>query len=411
MNTTISQCRICASDKLVSILDLGVQAFTGIFPRSLDEKVPSGRLAISKCRSCGLVQLEDSFDLNLLYGQNYGYRSGLNQSMIAHLQNSVGKICQRVNLHPGDIIIDIGSNDSTLLQAYPKNLQLIGVDPSGDKFSQYYPEYVRLIPDFFSADLLKTALAGKQAKVITSISMFYDLEEPMKFVRDIASCLSNEGIWYFEQSYLPTMLEKNSYDTICHEHLEYYSLRQIKHMLDANGLKIISVDFNAVNGGSFAITAAKKESPLPSSDQVISDVLRQEEQWGIDNLQTYADFKQRIEHHKKVLLDFIHEAQKQGKKILGYGASTKGNVLLQYCGITKEMLPCIAEVNEDKFGRFTPGTHIPIVSETEAKALKPDYFLVLPWHFKENIIAREKDFLSKGGKLVFPLPQLEVIQG
>lgn len=410
MESKIKNCRVCKSSDLKLTLDLGVQAFTGIFPKSVSENVPEGRLALTKCLSCGLVQLEDSFDLTQLYGQNYGYRSGLNRSMIAHLQGIVEKISSRVNLYPGDLVIDIGSNDSTLLQAYPKNLNLIGIDPSGNKFRQYYPENIHLIADFFNADLLANELKNQQAKIITSISMFYDLEDPLKFVAHIAKCLHGEGIWHFEQSYLPAMLKHNSYDTICHEHLEYYSLRQVKDILKRNGLKIIAVEFNNVNGGSFAVTAAPVRSQIEESVAEVEQALRKEEQEQIDNLDTFVDFRKRIELHRDALVKFIRSEIAVGKKILGYGASTKGNVLLQYCGIDAKLLPFIAEVNEDKFGRFTPGTRIPIISEIEAKAMTPDYLLVLPWHFKENIIQREKEYLTRGGKLIFPLPNLEIIQ-
>lgn len=410
MATEISHCRLCKSPKLDSILDLGEQSFTGVFPKSETQKVPVGPLRLIKCATCDLVQLADSFDLNQMYGMNYGYRSGLNQSMVRHLKGKVEKLCKKYAPKEGDLIIDIGSNDSTLLQSYPRiGLQLVGVDPSGLKFKHYYPDDVSLIPDFFSAKTVEKHLGGKKAKLVTSIAMFYDLEDPSQFVKEIAGILADDGVWTLEQSYLPTMLDALSYDTICHEHLEYYALKQIKWMMDAAGLKIVDVEFNDVNGGSFSISVAKNEAEYPECTALIQSILKDEEKRGLSTLEPYLKFKKDMEEHRVQIIRFFEKARKEGKTVIGCGASTKGNVLLQYCGITKAEMPCIAEVNEDKFGAFTPGTLIPIVSESVARQQNPDYFFVLPWHFREGILKREKAFLEQGREIVFPLPRFEVV--
>ncbi|NDG86122.1 MAG: methyltransferase domain-containing protein [Proteobacteria bacterium] len=296
-------------------------------------------------------------------------------------------------LSEGDLIIDIGSNDATTLRAYPdRNLQFLGVDPTGEKFKSYYPSDVRLIADFFNARLVKEQYPGTKAKVITSFSMFYDLEDPVAFMKDIEEVLHPEGIWVFEQSYLKSMIETNSYDTICHEHLEYYGVKQIVQMAGRSGLKVIDVELNDVNGGSFSIVAAKKDSKLKPESAAIERLLNDEEKTGLYSRSTYADFAKRVSLHRENVRKFFDWAASERKRIIGYGASTKGNVLLQYCGITGKDMPCIAEVNEDKFGAFTPGTLIPIVSEAAAKRMYPDYFFVLPWHFKAGILNREKAF-------------------
>ncbi|MDB6089445.1 MAG: C-methyltransferase, partial [Gammaproteobacteria bacterium] len=251
MYRQIEACRICNSKELVEVLDLGSQALTGVFPSSRTQQVTSGPLKLVKCfgkEGCGLLQLQHSYDLGELYGDNYGYRSGLNASMVAHLREKVRKILERVTLPPEALVIDIGSNDSTTLQAYGAvGCTLVGIDPTGKKFHQYYPPHIRLIPDFFSAAAVRQNLGERKASVVTSFSMFYDLEEPLKFAREVHDVLADEGIWVFEQSYMPTMLERNSYDTVCHEHLEYYALKQIKWLTDRAGLKIIDVEFNDVN--------------------------------------------------------------------------------------------------------------------------------------------------------------------
>ena len=261
----ISQCRICKNTQLTPILDLGTQMLTGVFPTEKNtQTVTSGPLRLVKCcgeKACGLVQLEHSYDLAEMYGLNYGYRSGLNKSMVDHLHGKIAKILQAIELKSGDLVIDIGSNDSTSLQAYPKNVAtLVGIDPTGIKFHQYYPEHIDLIPDFFSADLVTKKYPGRKAKVITSFSMFYDLEDPMAFMQEIAQVLADDGIWVFEQSYMPTMLKTNSFDTVCHEHLEFYALKQIQFMVERAGLHIVDVELNETNGGSFSITVRKKQA-------------------------------------------------------------------------------------------------------------------------------------------------------
>ena len=402
----ISNCRLCNSTDLLVVLDLGDQFLTGVFPSLNSKNVSSGPLALVWCNHCNLLQLQHSYEPDELYGENYGYRSGLNPMMVEHLQTMTDLIIEKYNVKSGDNVLDIGSNDATLLKSYRvKDLNRIGIDPTGTKFTDYYPEEIKLIPDFFSANLL----ADKKYKVITSISMFYDLEDPYSFVQDISKILRLDGIWHFEQSYMPSMLRLNSYDTICHEHLEYYSLTPVKLLLEKCGLKIIDVKMNGVNGGSFAITACHKNSPFTSNDAIIDWLLDQENSMGIHTLTPFQNFEKRVHEHKHDLVNLIKKLNASGKVVHGYGASTKGNVLLQFCNFDSTDIPYIAEINEDKFGKFTPGSNIPIVSDAESKKMKPDFYLVLPWHFKSGIIQNEKEFLMTGGSLIFPFPEIEII--
>ena len=296
------------------------------------------------------------------------------------------------------------------LKAYSiSNLTRIGIDPTGNKFASYYPSDVRLVPDFFSASSYRT-VCDKGAKIVTSIAMFYDLEDPVSFAHQVSEVLTKNGVWHFEQSYMPSMLRLNSYDTICHEHIEYYSLGVVAKILEAADLKLVDVVMNNINGGSFAVTATKKSNmSLKPNHAVVDWLLNQEERMGLGTPRPFRDFEERVFRHRDDLTKLIGALVADGKKILGYGASTKGNVVLQFCNLTATQIPAIAEVNEEKFGRFTPGTHIPIISEKEARAMKPDYFLVLPWHFKDGILRRERDYLAGGGKFIFPFPEIEII--
>jgi len=409
MYTEIKQCRVSNSANLITVLSLGVQALTGVFPKSPTDKITKGPLDLVWCPDSGLLQMKQSYDLGEMYGDNYGYRSGLNGSMVRHLAQKINFLERTFKPAVTDIVIDIGSNDATSLKAYSAQCRKIGIDPTGRKFREFYTDAITLIPDFFSAKVFTAAFPKEKAKIITSIAMFYDLEDPKRFVRDIESVLADDGIWHFEQSYMPSMLRTNSYDTICHEHLEFYSFRVVKNILEDCGLRVIDVQMNAVNGGSFAVTACKKEARYISNTPIISWMLRQEDDMGLDTPKPYRDFEARVFKHRKNLTELIQALVDDGKKIIGYGASTKGNVLLQFCGLTKQQIPFIAEVNEEKFGCFTPGTNIPIISEKEARAMNPDYFFVLPWHFKSNILDREKEFLAQGGKFIFPLPEIEIV--
>lgn len=409
MYKEIKSCRISGSKNLVSVLSLGEQYLTGVFPRTVDEKITKGPLDLVWCPDSGLLQLKHSYSLDEMYGDNYGYRSGLNASMVKHLTRKIHSLEKLVKISDNDLVVDIGSNDATSLKAYQSKCRKAGIDPTGKKFKEYYTDEIVLIPDFFSAEIFRDQFKESKAKIITSIAMFYDLEDPASFVSDIYKCLDDEGIWHFEQSYMPSMLRTNSYDTICHEHLEFYSFRVVKELLEKCGMRIIDVQMNAVNGGSFAVTACKKEAAFKSNSPIIEWTLRQEDDLALDTIKPYKEFEEKIFKHRKNLIELINSLVKDGKKIFGYGASTKGNVLLQFCGFSTKQIPFIADVNEQKFGCFTPGTNIPIISEKKAHEMKPDYFLVLPWHFKNSILDREQEFLENGGKFIFPLPEIEII--
>jgi NDP-4-keto-2,6-dideoxyhexose 3-C-methyltransferase len=409
-------CRICENQNLASVLDLGQQCLTGLFPKTSEQAVARAPMELVKCDGpandghCGLVQSRFTFDLGLLYGGDYGYRSGLNRSMVVHLQGIAGDLLELAKPAAGEILLDIGSNDGTLLSFYPESgLDLVGMDPTIRRFEKYYKPHIRRVADFFSGEHFRRLFGQRKAKIVTSIAMFYDLDRPLDFMCDVASVLADDGVWRFEQSYLPAMLAANSYDTACHEHLEYYTLRQIKYMADRAGLKILDVKFNDINGGSFSVTVAKAAAPYAANSAAVEKVLHEEESQGLNTLAPFEAFRAKVAAHRDELVALLRRLKAEGRLVLGYGASTKGNVLLQYCDITPELLPAIAEVNEEKFGCFTPGTRIPIVSEAEARSRKPDYMMVLPWHFRDNICQREAALLRSGGKLIFPLPRIEVV--
>ena len=406
----LKACRVTGSDYFVPVLNLGHQVLTGVFPKSAEDVVTRGPLELVWCPDSGLLQLKHTYDPSEMYGADYGYRSGLNQSMVDHLTSKVDYLGRLIGLRPGDVVLDVGSNDGTTLKAYSTpGIQRIGIDPTGVKFKKYYSTETRLVPEFFSAKAYRS-VESKPARIITSIAMLYDLDSPVDFARQIADVLASDGIWHFEQSYMPSMLRMNSYDTICHEHLEYYSLGVIEKILDRADLQLVDVVTNAVNGGSFAVTATHRANKLVRPNRaVIEWLLQQEDLMGLATPKPYREFEERVFRHREDLVRLIRSLNGDGKKVLGYGASTKGNVTLQFCGFSVRDIPAIADVNPDKLGCVTPGTRIPIVSEADAKAMQPDYFLVLPWHFKDGILRREKDYLRRGGKFIFPFPEIEIV--
>ena len=412
----IQKCRVCGNRDLVPIVSMGEQYLTGVFPHTRNADLSKGPLELVACstminqKACGLVQLRQTYDLNEMYGAHYGYRSSLNRAMVRHLQEKVNGLVEQYPLNLGDVVLDIGSNDGTLLSFYPsENVTVVGMDPSAGKFASLYQPHIVLIPDFFSSGAFREKLGERKACIVTSIAMFYDLENPLRFMEEVASILDREGIWHFEMSYLPAMLRTMGYDTICHEHLEYYALRQIKWMTDRCGFKILNVEFNQTNGGSFAMTVAHQDSAHAENTSRVEELLRDEESAGLVTEEQHRAFENAVQAHKHKLLALLHTLKEQKRVVIGYGASTKGNVLLQHCGITEDLLPAIAEVNKDKFGCFTPGTNIPIISEQEAHAMEPDYLFVLPWHFRDNLIERERAFLQGGGKMIFPLPEIAIV--
>jgi len=409
--TTITRCRACGGAELRSVFALGEQALTGVFPRSPNAAITRGPVELVRCAAatgCGLVQLRQSYDASEMYGENYGYRSGLNASMVRHLQSKVASIESLGVLRDGDVIVDIGANDSTTLSAYTAGkYRLLGVDPTGEKFRRFYPPHVELLPDFFSAAKLRGLLGGRSARVITAFSMFYDLEDPVAFARDVASLLEPDGVLVLEQSYLPAMLRTNSFDTICHEHLEFYALKQVAWILERAGLRVLDASLNDVNGGSISVVAGLATGPQQPATARIDQLLADERALGLDTEAPYEAFRARVDVARQKLMTFLNDARASGKRVAGIGASTKGNVLLQYFGVDRSLLPVIGEVNPDKFGAFTPGTGIPLESEDAVLASNPDYLLVLPWHFRAFFEKSEK---FRGRALVFPLPEFAVVR-
>ena len=408
------KCRNCKNKKLKKIIFIGKQVLSGIFhlKRSIKQKKYS--LDLYECQKCKLVQLGRPAPLGNMYGSTYGYRSSLSQLMVNHLKNKFIKIKNICSFSNTSNILDIGSSDSTFLNFFSKDnpkLKCIGIDHSAKKFENYYNKNVGLIVDYFSAlkvlkYLKKEKVNNKKFKLISSLAMFYDINDPNKFCHDVRSLLEDDGIWILEMSYFPMLLSNLTYDQICHEHVTYYTLKVFKKIAEQNDLKIIDFAFNIINGGSIEIICTTKNSKLkPKLDKINSQIK-------LGNLITERDYRKfnlRVENIKKtsnLLLENIHKAK---KKIFGYGASTKGNIVLNHCEIDSSKIPFICDENIEKFGRYTPGSNIKIISKNEMRKKKPDYLFILIWSFKNEVIKQELKYVKKGGKLIFHLPFLHIV--
>jgi hypothetical protein len=408
MTSNIS-CRNCKRKKVKKIFDLGKLYFTGKFPSSTNVKLGKGELGLSFCDNCKLVQLNKSYDSNYLFSKDYGYKTGINSTMRNHMKNISDVFKNKLKLNNKDYILDIASNDGTLLNLFPRKCIKVGVDPILHRYKKEYKNVKFKISDFFSYKTLKKNKVNNKFKIITALSVFYDLNNPNSFLKDIEKILDDDGICLIENADLYSIIKLNMFDTICHEHVAYYSTKIMIEMANKNNLRIFDLKKNDINGGSLQYFICKKSSKFKNNYKVIKKILNKEKVFGLSKKETIENFYKRIFKLKTKTIKLFDKILKKNKKIVGYGASTKGNVLLQYYNIDKKQMKCIADRNPYKFGRYTPGTKIKIMSEKKVRATKPDYFFVLPWHFKKEILKREIKIRNKGTKMIFPLPNLKII--
>ena len=403
----LTYCRNCLSKKIDKIFSLGNLYFTGKFlKKNLNAK--KGPINVVMCKKCNLVQLGDNFNMRYLYGPDYGYQTGINTTMTKHVRNIVKKLSRQVKIKKNDLVLDIASNDGTLLNFYNKNIITFGVDPLVRKFSSSYKKINYKISDFFSSKKVKEKILDKKFKIITALSVFYDLQNPNKFLSDVEDILDKNGIFLLEFADLASIVKLNMFDTFCHEHLEYYSLKVVDQMCIKNNLRIFDIKSNSINGGSTQIFICKKDAKYLNNYLIIKKFFMAENKLQLNKKATFIKFFKRINKIKNIITNFLKNEKHKGKTIHCYGASTKGNVLLQYFKLDNKIIDYAAERNPKKYNLFTPGTKIKIISEKKSRGILPNYYLVLPWHFKKEILKREKQMLKKGSKFIFPLPNMSI---
>lgn len=411
-----TRCRVCKLQSLKPVIDLEPQHLQGSFVKAGTVTPPLRKLptTLVRCdvsideKACGLLQLKHSIPPEILYA-NYWYRSGTNQTMSDHLSKIVDTALAIVGPQP-QRVLDIGCNDGTLLKCYPKGVELWGFDPSD--IAQEIVDWVQVVGTTFPSAQGSARLAGRKFDIITSIAMFYDLEDPIEFASHIKDALADDGVWIMEMSYMPLMLKMNSFDTICHEHLEYYSLHVLYQIAAAAGLRIFRVELNAINGGSIRCYVCQQNCikyDTREADNYIRKLQLMEFQMQLDTDEPYRAFQQRIERLRNEMTALLTRIHNEGGTVHVYGASTKGNVLLQWYNIDGFKVQYAADRNPQKHGARTLGTNIKIISEEESRAMKPDYYLVLPWHFRKEFLLREADTIRNGTKMLFPLPEVDIV--
>jgi hypothetical protein len=415
---TRTTCRICGCAHLAPVLSLGEQRIAGAFvdpggDEPVERAIP---LELVRCdmtrdqEACGLIQTKHTVPGSILYS-SYWYRSGVNRTMTENLHGIAHGVEAIVSLESGDLVVDIGCNDGTLLDGYEtEGLRYLGFDPS-DVARYAIEKGYDVVNDFYSAQALRQRRPDQKAKAITSIAMFYDLEYPRAFVADVAEALAERGIWVMELHYLPMMLEANAFDAIVHEHLEYYSLAVIERLVGEEGLEVVSAELNDMNGGSIRlfIGHAGQHERTPEQLAALTALRVKEFELALDSPEPYEAFRLGSERVRDDLVAMCRQLHDDGKKIHVYGASTKGNTILQYAGLDSSYIEAAADRNPDKWGSETIATKIPIVSEEDSRAMNPDYYLALPWHFLEEFLEREQEFLQRGGKFIVPLPEVRVV--
>lgn len=415
----IKRCRVCGNPSLEKTMDFGEQYLQGSFVKPGCQMPPKRKLPLELVRcdpsaqenACGLLQLAHTFPPEILYA-NYWYRSGTNATMRNHLVGIVGSVLEVLGATEQDRkVLDIGCNDGTLLAAYPAHFVKIGVDPSD--IAREIPPPAQVINTVFPSPDAMAAIGEHSVDVVTSIAMFYDLDDPVAFARAVGALLKQDGVWVLEMSYLPLMLAKNAFDTVCHEHLEYYSLDVLEHIMRQAGLKIFKASLNEINGGSIRCYVCRQESlafGTPEASSFLSWLRIREFEMELDTPTPYQTFQQRAEALRRETTALLTRLRSDGARIHVYGASTKGNVLLQWYGLNRLWIEAAADRNPIKVGASTLGTGIPIIDEASSRAMKPDYYLVLPWHFLPEFLRRERETVRSGTKLIVPLPELCVVE-
>ncbi len=397
----VKKCLLCKGSNLVSLFNVGNLFVSNFVKKKEINKGIKSPLNLLYCKNCTLIQLSHIAPQELMYRRFYWYKSGVTKIMKDALKNIYSESLKHIDLKKSDVVLDIGANDGTLLKYYKRNgYRTIGCEPANNLKKELISNCDHIINNFWSYKELNKILTRKKIKkpkIITAIGMFYDLEEPNKFISDAAKSLDDKGIFIAQLMCLKSMIKQNDLGNICHEHIEFYSLKSLKYLFENNGMEIFKIEENDINGGSYRIYCRKyKKGSIKLNSENVLDLMKK--------------FVSRVKKNKKDIISFVNKQLKKNKKIFLYGASTKGNTFLQYYNLDKKKIPYAAERTPTKWGRYTIGTGIKIIPENEARNLNPDYFLVTPWAFIKEFVKREKNWLRGGGKFIVPFPKLKIIK-
>ena len=412
MSETIQTCRITGTKDLITVLDLGAQCLTSVYPlpEEPDPSISPLELVFANdADGCHLIQLRHNASIEEMYGTTYGYHSSISPTMVSHLKKKFDEVVAFVDLKPGECVLDIGCNDGTFLNFYePFKVRRFGVDPSSKKFRDQFHRDITVEYKFFSEKVVRLMSGDEQYKIISSIAMFYDINNPLEFMQQVSALLQDDGIWLVEVAYLPLMLSTLAYDQVMHEHLTYLALCQMSYMAQRAGLQLLDISTNYMNGGSINIICGKQSGPYQANQQKITSMLAAEEP--LKHLDTFQRFATRVKNHRDEVRSLLGLLKQAGKSVCGYGASTKGNVVMNYCALDTSLVEAVCDKNPYKDGRLTPQTRIPIVSQETMRKRNPDYLFVNIWHLRQEVLLDERDYILNGGTMIFSLPRLHLVQ-
>jgi len=397
------KCKNCKKNSLKKIVKIGKQPLSGFFYSNKKKNLKEYSLDLFKCSNCGLVQLNNSANTKKMYGNHYGYKTSVSKMMVSHLEEKVKRLKKNKILKPMSNVLDIGSNDASFLKLIGKKYNLYGIDPSADKYKREY-KGMKLITNFFSKKNILKYSKNKNLKfdLISSFAIFYDVEDPNSFCKDIENLLKDDGIWLCEFSYLPLMLKNLTFDQICHEHIMYYTLSVFEKILINSGLKVVDIKLNEINGGSIEVLVSKNNCKRIVNKKLIKKIKNDEKKI---NDKAFYNFSKRIKKVKNDLVNFVNN----NNPIIGYGASTKGNIVLNYSNLDSTKIHYICDANKHKIEKYTPGSNIKIISKEKMRMMNPKYLLVLIWSFRSEIIKQELKYINKGGNLIFHLPKFHIV--
>lgn len=416
MTATITACRLCGNTALHPVARSAELALSGLFPASAAVQEPRGPIELVRCDregapdACGLVQLRHVYDPAVLYGPDYAYRSASDPAMARHLAGVAGRIRRLVTFEAQDVLLDIGSNDATLLACFaPPAPALLGVDPLAERLRRFYRPDMRTVSDFFSVEALRARYGAKRVRAVTSLGVLDCVADPLAFAVQVRDVLDDEGIWCFEQSYLPTLLQRGAYDAFGHERCSYWSVHQVRWLAERAGLKILDIFTSDLHGGSFTVTVGRMRTQRAGPPSALAWYLETEASRGLDRAAAWEAFERTADDRKMRLLALLDQIRGSSARLVAWGATERGSILLQSCGIGVERIDCVLDCDDALSGRFLPGTKLEVVAESRGLEPRPDFILVLPWHQREALALRHEYFLRAGGKLIFPLPEVEIV--
>ena len=407
----INKCRVCGSEDLVPYLDLGMMPLVNRYLSRPDADAAEPRfpLKVLLCRGCSLSQLSVVVDPKVLFSE-YDYYSSISQTFQRHCELLAESLKREMNLTPDDLVIEIASNDGCMLSKFKAlGMRVRGVEPAKNLAKVAEARGLPTLCEFWGSDAAKTVEASDgKAKVVVATNVLAHVDDLHGFIRAVKEVLHPQGVFVFEVPYMVHFIDRTEFDTTYHEHLSYFLLRPLQRALEANGMRVIDALEFAIHGGSIRVIAQIEGGNLQPKSSV-QELIRLEQEKGLFDTAAYFLCAERVKLIREELSVFLKGLKARGRKIAAYGASAKGNILLNYCGLGPETIDFVVDDTPAKQGKFYPGNHLPIVSKDALQREKPDYLLLLAWNFADELMKNTAEYGLLGGRWVIPIPALQVV--